>query len=460
VGHAELTAAVPARLARASGVLLLVVWLAELGALVTRIPLLSGIAMIGLAFFLMLALLRASRHIRILFVSVTGVAVAIAAALADAGVLLRGFERAQIFGAFFPSVLLLRATVESSPRLDSLRKGVGGLNPLEACTWTLYGAHALGAVLNVGALAILAPVVTHGVSDDERIALASSGARGIATAILWSPFFVAMAFSSQLVPAATLWKTMLLGLGLAIIGLALSWLVYTRELRPSQFLRSVHELRRLLGPTAVLVGAVVACNVLFGFSGLQAVALALPLLCGIYLVVRGPAVAAAASRRAMVSFSRLSDELLIVAGAMVLGVAIGSLPQVQAFTADVTPGVVSGAPLLIVMVVALVGLGQFGLHPMIGVSVLLPVIGAGSFGIAPSVLVAAAVFSWGLSASVSVWTLPVAVSATTFGIPVRALWTRRAALFAVLLGASGLTYLVVVNAVLTGLTVTTATVTR
>jgi hypothetical protein len=446
VGHAALSAPGTTRLAQASGWLLLVVWLAELGALVTRVPVLSQLAMAGLAAFVVMALLRASRHIRVLFVLVTGAAVAIAIVLWDASVLVRGFERAQIFGAFLPSVLLLRATVESSPLVTELRSGAGAMSNDQARNFALYGSHTLGAVLNVGAMAILAPLLARDADDERRAALASSAARGVGTAIMWSPFFIAMAFVSQLVPAAPLWQVMLIGAGASAMGLALSYLMFTPQLTAGEFAASIGRLGPLVVPTAVMVGAVVACTVLLGFSGLQAVALVLPVLCGAYLIVRGPAVASGAARRTLKSFGLLADELLIVVGALLLGVSISSIPQVSQLAAGVTPGVIAGAPLLVALVVAFVALGQLGLHPMIGASLLVPVIAAGAFDISPPVLVAAVVFAWGLSASISIWTLPVSVAATAFNVPVARLWTRSSIKFAIVLAAMALVYFATVNA--------------
>lgn len=438
------------RLGQVSAVLLAAVWLSELGHLVTRQPALASVATLGLGAFVILAVLRASRHIRVLFLTVVTISVVLALLLVDARVLLLGFERAQIFGAFLPSVLLLRATVDASPRIDRLREGMNRLTPAQARNWTLCGAHVLGAVLNVGAMAILAPVVARGAGDSERVLLAGSAARGVGTAIMWSPFFVAMAFTSALVPSVALWQAMLAGSGVALIGLLLSHLLFTRELDAGAFARSLRQLDVLVLPTAVMVGAVVACTLVFRFSGLQAVALVLPVLCGAYVLLRGGAVVRSTARSTLASFGRLADELLIVVGAMVLGVVIGSVPQVHELAAGMTPTLIAGAPLLTALVVVLVGLGQLGLHPMIGASVVVPIIATGSFGVSPVVLVAATVFAWGLSASISIWTLPVAVAATTFGVPVSQLWSGRSARFAALLGVAGVAYFALLNAWLVG----------
>jgi hypothetical protein len=431
-------------------VLLAIVWIAELGVLLTRQPALSALAAAGLAVFIVLAVLRASGHIRVLFLGVTTASVALALLFADAASLLRGFERAQIFGAFLPSVLLLRATADESPRIARLREGIGRLTPAQARNWVLYGAHGLGSVLNVGAMAILAPVVARDAGEDERALLAASAARGIGTAVMWSPFFVAMAFISQLVPAAPLWRTMLAGAGVAVLGLLACHLLFTRELRAAEFTASIRQLGALVLPTAVMVGAVVAVTLLFALSGLQAVSLVLPLLCVAYLARRGGEAVRATARRTLASFGRLADELLIVVGATVLGVVIGSTPQVLELASGMTPTLISGSPLLAVLIVVLVGLGQFGLHPMIGASIVVPIIAGGAFGIDPAVLVAAAVFAWGLSASISIWTLPVAVAATTFGVPVGRLYTASTAKFAVLMIVAGVVYFSALNAWLAG----------
>ncbi len=446
MGHAALNAAGSTRLARLSGWLLLAVWIAELGALVTHARPLSLLATVGLAAFVVLAWLRASRHIRVLFVLVAGTATAIAAYVGDPRILARGFAQAQIFGAFLPSVLLLRATAESSPRVETLRHGVGRLSDEQARAFALYGSHALGAVLNVGAMAVLAPVVLRDAGDARRVGLAASAARGVGTAIMWSPFFVAMAFTSQLVPGAVLWQTMLIGAGSALMGLALAQMMFTPRMRLDELAESVRQFGPLLAPTLVMVGAVVGATLAFHYSGLQAVALVLPLLCLVYLAARGGAAMTRAARRTLESFGRLADELLIVVGALLLGVAVGSLPAVSHWAAGMTPGVLSGAPLLVALVVTFVGLGQFGLHPMIGASLLAPVLSAGPFGISPPVLVAALVFAWGLSATISIWTLPVAVAATTFGVPIAQLYTRRALAFAAVLCACALAYMALVNA--------------
>lgn len=441
MGHAQLSAP----LARVSAWVLLLVWLAELGALAGGGRIVSGIAAAGLAIFVLFALVRASRHIRMLFALIAGIATLLAFWAGEPGLLARGFERAQIFGAFFPAVLFLRATAEVSPRLPQLQRGVEQLSPVQARGWTLYGAHGLGSVLNVGAMAVLAPVVSRGADDARRLQLAQAAAHGVGSAIMWSPLFIAMAFTSQLVPQAALWQAILIGAGTGALGLLLSHRMFMPDLRVGALVAALGHLRPLWAPIAVMVGGVVACTTLLGFSGLQAVAVVLPALCVVYLAVRGREAARDAWERAFASFGRLADELLIVVGAMLLGAVVGALPPVVALAEGMSPSALTGAPLVVAMVVILVALGQTGLHPMIGVSIFVPVFASGAFGISPPLLVAAAVFAWGLSASVAIWTLPVAVAATSFNVPVARLYSRAAIRYLLLVGVLGLVYLAMIN---------------
>lgn len=445
MGNALLTGARPA-LARLSAALLAALWIAELVRIVRPFGVLSLAAEAALAAFIALALLRASAHIRVLFVVVVGISAILAWRDHVPAALAHGFDRAQIFAAFLPSVLFLRATAESSPRLEQLRGGLRALDPAAARNWTLYGAHALGSVLNVGAMSIVAPAVARDASAAQRVELASSSARGVGTAVMWSPFFVAIGFTSQLVPGVAIWQVMAVGAGLALIGLALSHRLFTPSLGAAAFGSSMAQLRPLVAPISIVITAVVAASAALHLTGLEAVAIVVPLCCVAYLAHLGADAARDAARRTLASFGRLADELLIVAGATILASVVAALPSARAIGGDLTPGLISGFALMAVLVAALVALGLAGLHPMIGAGILLPAIAAGPFDICHAVLVATAVFAWGLSSSISMWTLPIVAASVSFNVPVRELMSRRSLAFGLLYGVAGVLYLGAVNA--------------
>lgn len=448
MGDAFLSLLALSRFAPVSALLLGIVWIAQIGLIFHRAPALDFLGSACLAGYVFLALARASAHIRTLFLLALGASLAIAWWLGSTAGLAAGFAKSQIFGAFLPSVLMLRATAEASPRIERLRTDLGRLGHEAAQNWTQVGSHALGAVLNVGATAILAPVVARGADPSRLPDLARSSARGVGGAVMWSPFFLALAFTSQLVPGAALWQSMSVGAGLALIGLALSYRLFTPSLGRAGFRHSAAQLVPLAMPMLLVIGAVVGATLVFGLSGLQSVAIVVPLLCLGYAVTLGAQRGRGVLQRTFANFSRLSDELLIVVGATLLGAAVASLPVVREMGASMTPDAISGPALLAALVLVLLVLGQAGLHPMIGSSIVIPVIAAGGFGICSVVIVAAGVFAWALNASVSIWTLPVSVAASTFGVAPQQMFSRQTLKFTVLHAIAGLLYLAAVNAAL------------
>lgn len=448
MGDAFLSIRAASRLAPVSALLLGSVWIAEMIRIFHPAPALATVAGFCLAAYVVLALARASMHILVLFLLAVGVSVAVAWTVGSPAALQAGFAKAQIFGAFLPSVLMLRATVEASPRIEQLRGDLGRLGHEAAQNWTQYGSHVLGAVLNVGATAILAPVVAKNAEPDRLPDLARSSARGVGGAVMWSPFFLSLAFTSQLVPQAPLWQSMSVGIGMAAIGFALSYVMFTPTLGWSGFRASVGRLGPLAMPMLLVIGAVVGATFAFRWSGLQSVAVVVPLLCLGYVTTLGGAEARGVLRRTFANFSRLSDELLIVVGATILGAAIASLPVVRELGASMTPDMISGPALLAALVLVLLVLGQAGLHPMIGSSIVIPVVAAGGFGICGVALVSAGVFAWALNASISIWTLPVAVAASTFGVAARQMLSRRTLQFAALHAVAGIFYLGAINTIL------------
>lgn len=436
---------------RIAALLLCVVWATEIVRMLHPLPIVTGIGAACLGAFTLVAWLRSSRHIQVLLAVALTLSAAMAWSMGSTAALTDGFARAVVFGAFMPSVLLLRATVESSPRIERVHADLGRMDHAQAQNWTLYGSHALGAVLNVGAAAILAPLVTRDVDERRRAELAAASARGIALGAMWSPFFLSVAFTTQLAPHVPMWQVIAIGIATALLGFAASQAVITPRLGWRGFHASVAGLLPLAAPSAVVVGAVVGASIAFRWSGLQAVVLVVPLLCAAYLMRLGPTGTGLAARRAFASLGRVADELVIVVGGTVLGAVVGAMPEVRALGASVTPQMISGPAVIAAIVLIMVLLGNLGLHPIVASSVMVPVVVVGDFGVTDLVAVSTAVFAWGLNGGLSIWTLPMAMSAAYFGVPTRRLITRRGLVYVSIVGFAGVLLLAAVNALLLSL---------
>lgn len=446
MGHRELLN----RLGPFAASLLCAVWALELARMVHEASALRTAGAACLAAFALYAWFRASIHIRALFLAILLGCAASAWIHGSADPLLAGLARALVFGAFFPAVILLRNTVEASPRLDLLRARLDGLDPAATELLTLHGSHGLGSVINVGASAVLAPVVSAGADEGRRTALSATSARGVAIAAMWSPFYLSVAFSSQLVPGVPLWQVVAIGAGCALAGLGISQAMFTPSVGVAALRESLARLRPLALPTAIVVSAVIGATLLLGWSGLHSVAVVIPALCVGYALGLGRGETARVARRTFAGLAQVANELLIVLGGTLLGAVVASLPSVQQLGASVTPEMISGPAVIAALVAVIVLLGQVGLHPMISSSVLVPVICLGNFGICSAVAVAAAVFAWGLNATISIFTIPMAMAASTFGVPVQRLVSRRTLLYALIYAATAVAGLAALNAALRG----------
>ena len=397
-------------------------------------------ALLGL--FAMFAWSRASTHLRALFAVIVTICGGLSAWHGSLEPVLTGLVRAMVFGAFIPAIVMLRATVEASPRIGEVREGLEGVNGPAAELLTLHASHALGGIINVGAAAVLAPVVGATADRAALERLASASARGVAMGAMWSPFYLSVAFTAQLAPAVALWQVIAIGLGCASIGFVLAYFMFTRGAARS-IGTCLTALRPLAVPTAVMVASVIGASLWFGWSGLHAVAIVIPALCVAYTLAQGKT--GDVARSTVTMLGRVSNELLVVLSGTLLGSVVAALPEVQQLGASVTPDLVSGPAILAALFAATLVLGQLGIHPMIVSGILVPVICIGNFGICEAIVVAAAVFAWAINATISIWTIPMAGTASAFGLAVGRLVTRRTVAFAVVHGIAGVAYLSTLN---------------
>lgn len=406
---------------------------------------LAGVVL--LVSFALLAWTGATPHIRASFAVILAVSGGLAWAFGVPESIPQGFARALVFGAFLPAVVMLRTTIERSPRLERLRRDIAGLEAQAAEAAALHGSHALGSVMNAGAASILAPVMTKAATEERRAAFASACTRGVAIAGMWSPFYLSIAFTTQLVPGVPVWQVIGLGAATGALGLVLSHLFITRSPASTVF-AALARLRLLAAPAITAIGAVVAASIAFGWNGLHAVAIVVPVLCLAYAAALGRRVLREVLARTFRDMARISNELLIVTGAAVLGAVVGALPAVQALARTLSPQLLSGTAILGALVAVILALGQLGLHPMIASGVLVPILCAGDFGASHAVILAAAVFAWTINATASPWTVTLLLSASAFGVPVRRLLTKQSYGYLVLYAIAAVAFLGAVNALL------------
>jgi hypothetical protein len=421
------------------------VWLLVVLSLLLGFSLLRTLAVGCLAGFLLSAVPRASLHIRVLFLAgviAAGWSVLVAR---DPAPVLRGLEAGIIMGAFFPTLLLLRSTADESPLLAATRERIDRWSERQQELWVQAVSHLLGSFLMIGGYVIARSALPPELPEARRIRLAESATLGLGLAGCWSPFFVASAIASQLVPSVSAWQLVVLGLGISVIGWTLSKLIFFRGLDTAAMVAPIRSVIAFAIPSAALVGLVIAVSIVTGLRNLEAITLVVPVVCLGYLATVGRRAALSALRRVPPALARLSDEVIVFTTAMCLGAVVAGSGAGKGLS-QLLGGLAEMPLLLILTEVALVVVAGFaGVHPMISVTLMIPVLVEVHRQLADLVVAYVVVLAWLLSSFVAIWTLPVASAATNFDVPVRRLALGRNLRFMLVFGVCCCIALAVLN---------------
>ena len=204
-------------------------------------PISAIMAGLVVAFFI-LGLPHLARHTQILCAILIAVAMALAGIHDKWAAVPDGIVKAAIFPAFLSTIVLLRAAADQRPEIANARQLFSTLPANERDSGIVIGTHLIGAILQVGVFAILAPILGKDAPTDERRQVFTTAIRGMATVPFWSPFIVGMAVASQYLPMVPLWQIMLLGLVMTVVGTVISIVGFDRNPGMGRLFRSLASL--------------------------------------------------------------------------------------------------------------------------------------------------------------------------------------------------------------------------
>jgi hypothetical protein len=424
------------------------VWLLVLVDLVAGLPAVRLLASACLVGFLFSAMPRASMHIRLLLLAATAAVGWRGLAAGDWAPARSGLESGIILGAFFPTLLLLRATANESPLIASARARVDRWSELQRAAWVQSIAHVLGSFLMIGGYLLARSALPGDLAEAQRVRMAEAAVRGLSLSVCWSPFFLASAIASQLVPTVGVSQLVLFGLLVAALGWGLSFLFYFRGLAAAEFAAAIRGAAVFAVPSALLVMLVIAVSHATGLKSLPAIVVSVPAVCLAYLAFLGWPRARRAIVQVPASLGRLSDELIVFTSATCIGAVVAGSDAGRGLSQLL--GALAGTPLLLIgaEVGVIVGAGLAGIHPMITATLMIPVMVEAHRILADLVVAYIVVFGWALSSFMAIWTLPVVSAASTFDVPVRSLALGRNPRFVLAFGICGCAFLALANHVL------------
>ena len=379
-----------------------------------------------------------------------------------------GFKAAPMFAGFFGSIVLLRATGDQLQQIAQARALFARLKPDHRLGGFLVGSHLLAVVLGPGAYAITAPIIGRS-KDEEDDPSAPGGSRSVAgestaeqehlaamrachrgggVAGLWSPFWIAMALSSQYVPGVPLWHTMALGMSMAACALTASHVLFAPEPSVTLLWRALRSLQPIVPPVAVCVLTVAVLSGVTVLSGLEALIVSVPVLCALALLAKG--------RRAFVTgvastyrgTAHVGNEISILTISLALGGVIRYV-FAETGTTEWIGGLDLPAAAVIAIMIGATSLGALvGVHQIVSVSLLLSVFTDLPVRVAGVVLIESTLAAWSCSSIIGLSAIMVGTATAMFHVTPGQVILGPNLKFAVLFAAGAILVLAGVNALL------------
>ena len=341
-----------------------------------------------------------------------------------------------------------------APPADQLRQIANArelferLEPDHRLGGLLVGTHLLAVVLGPGAYAITAPIVGASKVEEEHLAAMRACHRGGGLAGLWSPFWIAMALSSQYVPGVPLWQIMALGMSMAVCALTASHVLYSKEPGITLLWRALRSLQPIVPPVAVCVLLVAVLSGITVLSSLEALIVSVPALCLLTLLPKGRRALRTTLANTYRGAAYIGNEITILTVSLALG---GVVRHVFAQTG--ITGWIGGLDLPAVAVIAIiigtVSLGALaGVHQIVSVTFLLTVFSDLPGRVADVVLIQTALVSWSCSSMIGLSAIMVATATTMFRVPPEKVILGPNLQFAAMFAAAAILVLAGVNALL------------
>ena len=293
---------------------------------------------------------------------------------------------------------------------------------------TSLATHALGAIINIGAVGIVGDHLRG--RSALRLADAALLSRSFSAAAFWSPFWAAAAAATTLVPGANSLVLMLVGLGLALVAITLSvWDIFHLWGRELPAYTGYTLSWALIRVPLALVALVVVAHQLVPTIPVPRIVLLAGLgvtLIGL-LILNGRGALRSLVRHAGHDLPQLRGEVTLFASAGVLAVGLRMLFPLFSLQLPVTEFTVPVAWSM--MLCALIGV-----HPVVSVAIVAALVHPLSPD--PTLFVLAACIGWGVSTAVGPLTGLTMLLSARYGIDSITLTRRNLIYLAAVLVAS------------------------
>jgi hypothetical protein len=327
-----------------------------------------------------------------------------------------GLERSVLFAAFLPTLSLLRTTARGDARLENYRRRLDHVSSEARPVWIVSGAFGLASVLSVGSSAVFSSLIADNAPEKQRVAQARANICGASLAVIWSPFFVALAVVSDFLPDVPLLALMGSGVLISSVALITATKVYARDEPFWTLLQAVSALSGFALPIGAVTALVVAIRAVSPLSTIETMLLVLPVLCLGYLAVRGMMRVWTARRDVWAAMTVMHDDVATVAAAMIFGTLLGATPLLESLVPVAALAVLPNFVIVAVCIATMALLGFLAVQPLVAGTLSLIAFTSIGADISELAIGLSVLMGWSASSMLSISSLQVRVAAAQYNV--------------------------------------------
>lgn len=407
----------PGMMLQAGAVLLGAIWILGEARLLLpgeTVRTLGGLAM---AVFLIPAILYGRRATQALTLALLATALALTHFYGAWSALWGGLERAVLLVGLLLTLSLLRIALQDNQKVEAYRRRVEAQPAAERSVWILSGSYVTASLLSVGAISVFASLLPPDSSKDKRVRYARISVCGASLAILWSPFFFALAFVTEFLPGIALTALIATGFALSMAGMAIALAIVGEGTEgPRAATRALASLGEFAIPIAVVTALLVGVRALTGFSTIETMLTVLPALCVLLIAMPPSGRLQRLGSDIWGRLCRMQDEAAIVGSATVFGTVLTAAPWLQDV---ISPGFLAAIPgplLILGCITFMAGAGLLGLLPLVTGTISLVVLTTFPNALSDLAVGLSVLAGWSLASMASMSSMMVLVAAAQYNI--------------------------------------------
>ena len=321
-----------------------------------------------------------------------------------------------IFAGLIPTMNLVKSAALQLDPIKETQKLLSSLSGQNSKAGFQITAHISGSIMNTGVFPMLAASVPKNSNLIFRKEIAEASIRGMASSVVWSPFFVAFAVGQIYIDNYNSWLSLLIGLLIGSMFTLISVFALNKNLNFILLKRSLNCLRPIFKFLIIVMGIIVSFSLFFNLTALSAVIFVMPILILIYFIKNLIKLQNILSLTVN-SMRTNIDDIVIISLAMMIGFIITNTSNQNFLYGYFDFELVPNFLIFILIPLTMCILSILCIHPVISSTILLTIFSSSIFDINHALLMQAHLIGWCTGTLSSVASLTVITCSNLFTVP-------------------------------------------